>query len=136
MVSWRGATCSLARDRRRITSAGDSKISNADLLWKVAYPDSVDDTDKVKHAYNAQGQEIWKKDQAGNIVEFDYDTSGRQTHRRVSTLDGDFDGAVRRISTVFDSLGRASTVTQYDNATVGSGSVVDQVKYSFDGWGN
>ena len=26
-------------------------------------------------------------------------------------------------------------VTQYDNATVASGSVVDEVMYSFDGWG-
>jgi hypothetical protein len=43
---------------------------------------------------------------------------------------------VRRISTVYDSLSRTSTVTQYENATVGSGSVVNQVAYTYDGWGN
>lgn len=30
----------------------------------------------VTYAYNAQGQKIWAKDQAGNITETDYDTGG------------------------------------------------------------
>ncbi len=118
------------------TSAGDSKISSGHLLQKVTYPDSANSDDVVKHAYNAQGQEIWKKDQAGNIQELSYDTRGRPTQRRVTTLDADFDGAVRRVSTSYNSRGQRELVTQYDNATVGSGSVVDEVKFGYDGWGN
>jgi RHS repeat-associated protein len=115
-------------------SAGDSKIGTGHLLQKVTYPDSVDSNDVVKFAYNAQSQEIWKRDQAGNVIETDYATSGRQTHRRITTLAGGFDGAVRRISTTYDGLARTQLVTQYDNATVGSGSVIDEVKYTWSDW--
>jgi RHS repeat-associated protein len=117
------------------TSAGDSKIATGHLRQKATYPDSSGGTDVVTFAYNAQSQQIWKKDQAGNIIETDFDTAGRETHQRVTTLDADFDGAVRRISTTYNSSGFRELVTQYDNATVGSGSVVDEIKYSFDGWG-
>ena len=47
-----------------------------------------------------------------------------------------FDEDILRITLGYDSTGRLETATQYDNATVGSGTVQDQVKYSFDGWGN
>jgi len=117
-------------------SAGDSKIETGHLLQKVQYPDSSGGTDVVTFAYNAQGQTIWKKDQEGNILEWDFDDSGREEHERVTTLDADFDGDVRRISTAYDSMGRRSTVIQYDNATVGSGSATDGVAFSYDDWGN
>jgi RHS repeat-associated protein len=117
-------------------SAGDSKIATGHLLQKVQYPDSSGGTDVVTFAYNAQSQQIWTKDQAGNVIETDYDDSGRQTHRRITTLASGFDGAVRRISTTYDNLGRRQLVTQYDNATAGSGSVVDEVKYTYEDWGN
>ncbi|MBK8180821.1 MAG: hypothetical protein IPK67_18400 [Planctomycetes bacterium] len=45
-----------------------------------------------------------------------------------------FDTAVLRIETAYTALGQVETVTQYDAAS--SGSVVDQVKYLYDGWGN
>ncbi|MCP3994052.1 MAG: hypothetical protein GY722_03165, partial [bacterium] len=116
-------------------SAGDSKIGTGHLLQKIQYPDSSGGTDVVTFAYNAQGQQIYKKDQAGNVIETDFDDSGREEHRRVTTLDGDFDGDVRRISTTYDDLGRRELITQYDNATVGNGSVTDEVKYTYEGWG-
>jgi RHS repeat-associated protein len=116
-------------------SAGDSKIATGHLLHIATYPDSAGGGDVVTFAYNAQSQQIWKKDQSGNIIETDFDTAGRETHRRISTLDGDFDGAVRRISRTYNSRGMPELVTQYDNATVGSGSVVDQVKFSYESWG-
>ena len=118
------------------TSAGDSKIATGHLLQKVTYPDSSGSTDVVTSAYNAQSQEMWKKDQAGTIHEFDFDTRGRKTQDRVTTLASGFDGAVRRIATTYDGLGRTELVTQVDNATVGSGTVVDEVKYTYEGWGN
>ncbi len=117
-------------------SAGDSKIQTGHLLQKVQYPDSSGGTDVVTFAYNAQNQQIWTKDQEGNIIETDFDDSGRQTHKRITTLDADFDGAVRRISTTYNNRGQRELVTQYDNATVGSGSVVDEVKFTYEDWGN
>lgn len=80
------------------TSAGESKFAAGNLLQKVTYPDSGSGTDVVTYAYNAQGQLIWQKDQAGNVIEFDYDDSGRREHQRVTTLAGGFDNAVLRIT--------------------------------------
>jgi RHS repeat-associated protein len=117
-------------------SAGDSKIGTGHLLKKITYPDSVSGSDEVNFAYNAQNQEIWKGDQGGNVIETDYDTLGHQTQKRVTTLGSGFDGAILRMASTFDSLGRASEVVQYDNATVGSGTAQDGVKYSYDDWGN
>ena len=132
------------------TTAGtpsQMKISSGHLLRAVKYPDSTntgttsahiasDSSDVVSFAYDAQGREVYKKDQGGNIIETDYDENGRATQKRVTTLGSGFDGAVRRIMTTYDALGRTSLVTQYDNATVGSGSVVDEVGYTYDEWGN
>ncbi|MCP3937896.1 MAG: hypothetical protein GY708_21315, partial [Actinomycetia bacterium] len=110
-------------------------IATGHLLQKTQYPDSSGGSDVVALAYNAQGQRIYKKDQAGNVIEMDFDDSGREEHQRVTTLDADFDGDVRRISTTYDDLGRRELITQHDNATVGSGSVTDEVKYTYEGWG-
>lgn len=40
------------------------------------------------------------------------------------------------MSTTYDALGRVEEVTQFDNATVGSGSEVNGYKHTYDGWGN
>jgi len=107
---------------------------------KVIYPPQsggqAEADRRTSYAYNAQGQQIWMKDAATNITEYDYDDSGRRTQQRLSTLDtANFDGAVRRIATTYDSLGRTQLVTQYDNATVGSGTVTDEVKFTYEDWG-
>ncbi|MCH8342427.1 MAG: RHS repeat-associated core domain-containing protein [Planctomycetes bacterium] len=117
-------------------SAGDSKIATGHLLQKVQYPDSSGGTDVVTFAYNAQVQQIWTKDQEGNVTETDYDHAGRQTHRRITGLATGFDGAIRRISTTYDNLGRRQLVAQHDKATVGSGTIVDEVKFTYEDWGN
>ncbi|MCK4873242.1 MAG: hypothetical protein KAS72_10995 [Phycisphaerales bacterium] len=116
-------------------SPGPSEFAAGHLLRSVQYPDSGGGTDLVTFAYNALSQQIYAKDQAGNIIEMDYDDLGRIEHRRVTTLANGFDGAVRRITWDYTDRGQVETATQYDNATVGSGSVVDEVKYTFDDWG-
>jgi RHS repeat-associated protein len=117
-------------------SLPNSKISSNMLLASVQYPDSSGGSDLVTYAYNAKGQQIATTDQLGTVTETTYDTAGRATDKRLTTVAGSLDSSVRRISTAFDSRGMISTVTQYDNAAVGSGSVIDQVKYTYDGWGN
>ena len=37
--------------------------------------------------------------------------------------------------TTYDILGRREMITSYDNPTVGSGSVVNQVQFSYDDFG-
>ncbi len=115
---------------------GPSKFDSGRLLRQIKYPDSSGGTDVVLFAYNALGQQIWSRDQEQNIFQTDYDAVGREEHRRVTTLDAAFDNSVLRITTAYDDLGRIDTVTQYDHATVGSGAIVDEVKYTYDGWGN
>ncbi len=117
------------------TSAGDSKIATGHLLQKVQYPDSASAADAVTFAYDAQGEMIWTKDQVGRVMEYDYDDSGRRTHERVTTSGG-FDTAILRLSTTYDNHGRVNLVSSYDNATVGSGTVQNQVQYAYDDWGN
>ena len=95
----------------------------------------------VTHAYNAQGQEIWKQDQAGNVLQLDYDLSGRLIARKATTIDADFDDEVQLIQTTYDGLGRRETVTQrastsVDGSGIANGTILDQVKYVYDGWGN
>ncbi len=118
-----------------VDSPGASNFASNRLLREAQYPDKASASDVVRNAYDVQGGTTWTQDQAGNVFEMVMDASGRQTHRRVSTLATGFDGAVRRISTTYDDLGRRSLVTQYDNATVGSGSVVDEVQFTYDDWG-
>jgi len=118
------------------TSPGDSLIASGSLLQKVTYPDSSGGSDVVTFAYNAPGQLIWQSDQAGNIIETDFDASGRETHRRATNIASGFDDTVKRISTIYDSHGRTELVTSWDNEVAGSGSVLNEIKYAFDGWGN
>ena len=51
----------------------------------------------------------------------------------VKTADG-FSDWVERIAWAYDSLSRVSTVTQYDDPT--AGNVVNEVKNTYDDWGN
>src|SRR5262249_14111082 len=52
-----------------------------------------------------------------------------------TTVASGYDTAIKRIATTFDSLGRTSEIVQYDNATVGSGTAQDGIKYTYDDWG-
>jgi len=125
------------------TSLSDSDIARSDLLRAVIYPDS-DDTgatgvppvlsdgadstyDRVEHKYNRQGEVTETKDQNETVHVYDYDKLGRQIHDRVTTLGTNIDGAVRRISTTYEVHGQIEKITSHDNATVGSGNVVNEV---------
>lgn len=117
-----------------------SAIASGHLLREVIYPpqtggqSAADRT--VTYAYNVQGEQVWTRDQAGNVVQTDYDTAGRETHRRALNVATGFDGAVKRISTTYLTRGMVDRVTQYDNASPGSGAIIDDVRITYDDWGN
>ena len=118
----------------------DSRISSNDLVPMVKYPDPTTGApggtdDQESFAYNAQGQVIWRKDPLGTEHVLEYDDRGRLIHDRVTTLGTGIDGAVRRISWTYGALDRPENVTSYDNATVGSGNVVNEIQYEYDKFG-
>ena len=83
--------------------------------------------DRVEFLYNRVGERIGKRDQNGTIHTYEYDNLGRLLHDRITTLAAGVDGAVRRISTVYDVVGNVKSVTSYDN----SDNVVNEVMYEF-----
>ena len=121
-------------------------IYRNDLLAAEMYPDSDDlenssgilqngtdgIADRVEFQYNRVGELVWKKDQNGSIHSYEFDNLGRLLHDRVTTLAGGVDSSVRRISTSYTVDGQVSAITSYNSATVGSGSVVNEIKYEYD----
>ena len=125
------------------------KVSTGHLLRAVKYPDSTNsgttqadidltpgttDDDVVSYAYNAQGEEIYKMDQEGNVLESVYDDSGKRTIQKATTIISGYDDAVKRVESGYDGLGRTSSIVQYDATS--SGSATDGVAYTYDDWGN
>ena len=128
------------------TTLADSDVARKDLLRAEIYPDSDDVAnplgngadgiyDRVEYKYNRQGERTEKKDQNGTVHAFVFDNLGRLLHDRVTTLGTEIDGAVRRTSTTYEVRGMREKVTSYDNATVGSGSVVNEVVYEYNDLG-
>jgi RHS repeat-associated protein len=120
-------------------STSDSDVARADLVKAMIYPDSDDAAwplgsggddayDRVEFRYNRQGQLKEKKDQAGTTHSYDYDKLGRWTQDRVTAFGTNIDQAVKRIGRTFEPRGRIEKVTSYDNATVGSGNVVNEIQ--------
>ena len=64
----------------------------------------------------------------------DYDKLGRLQHDRVTTLGSGVDGTVRRITRSYEVRGLLQNLTSYDNATAGSGTVVNDVQYAYNGF--
>jgi len=73
-------------------------------------------------------------DLSANVIEQTYDTAGRITAKAATTIISGFDTNVQRIEMGYLSRGLTDTVTQYDDDV--SGSVLNQVKYTYDEWGN
>ncbi|MBM4091636.1 MAG: hypothetical protein FJ276_19745, partial [Planctomycetes bacterium] len=121
------------------------EIYRNDVLRAEIYPDSDDTTslgngtdgtyDRIEYTVNIQGDRLDRKDQNGTIHAYDYDKMGRVTHDRVTTLGTGVDGAVRRVSTTFDIRALREKITTNDNATVGSGNVVNEVVFEYNDLG-
>ncbi|MEP3896377.1 MAG: RHS repeat-associated core domain-containing protein [Rhodopirellula bahusiensis] len=117
------------------TTLLDSAIASSQLLRREIYPDSTGTSDSVSYTYNRQGQRTSLTDQNASTRQYNYDELGRQTQDRVTTLGAGVDGAVRRVERSYNVRGNLSAVTCYNNATVGSGAIVNQVTRQYDGFG-
>ena len=59
------------------------------------------------------------------------DVFGMNLHYRITDFGGGVDGLVRRISIGYNASGQIKSVTSYNNATVGNGSTLNEVKYEY-----
>ncbi len=123
-----------------------------DVLVAEIYPDS-DDTytpgnpagsklgngtdatyDRVEYTYDYSSRKLTWKLPLTTLHTYNYDSVGRLLSDVATTLGSGVNGAVRRIEYGYDDLSRALTVSSY-SATSG-GTLRNQVRYSYDGWGN
>lgn len=124
----------------------DSAIARNNLLRAVIYPDSDDAADplgdglngvydRMEHAYNRQGELVSTKDQNETLHVYEFDKLGRMIHDRVIEVGGGIDASVRRISTSYEVRGLPETITSYDSPVAGAGSVVNEVRFVFNDFG-
>ena len=129
------------------TTLADSGIASTTLLRAKIFPDSDDASnplgnggdgiyDRIEYSYDRQGGMVSLLDQNQTRHDYDYDLLGRVIHDRVAVLGSGVDGAVRRISMTYDALGRRAKVTSWNNSSVGSGTVVNEVEFTYDDFGN
>lgn len=115
---------------------------NADRVTNTIYPDSSDTTssgsDQVKVTYNTDGTPSQRTDQRGTVIAYSYDNLRRPQSQKVTTLGGSTDGAVRSLTTKYDSLGRVSQETSHGNQTDDPDNTTDienQVVFTYNDLG-
>jgi len=57
-----------------------------------------------------------------------------RTADRITTVGTGIDNAILRISTSFEVRGLVQNLTSFNNATVGSGSIVNDVQFAYNGF--
>jgi len=123
------------------TTLSDSNVASNALLRAIIYPDSNDPvsplsgTDHVEFKYNRFGEIKEKKDQLQTVHLYEYDLLGRQVQDRVTVLGTGVDGTVRRISRTYEVRGLPEKISSYDNATVGSGAIVNETQKVYNNFG-
>ena len=113
-------------------------IARNDLLQAKVYPDGAvpPSADCVTYEYNRLGELTQQADQAGTVHAFRFDKLGRLLHDCVSLPENShIDNAVLRISRTYNERGLLASVTSWDNATVGNGSILNQVTREYNVFG-
>ncbi|MCC6680525.1 MAG: hypothetical protein IT445_06440 [Phycisphaeraceae bacterium] len=126
-------------------------VKSNTLLRAIIYPDSDDTSgsgsisnggdstyDRIELTYYADGSLETRKDSREAVHTYVYDDAGRLIHDRITSLGRsaeNVEGSVLRISRTYEARGLLESVASYDNATVGSGSVLNEVVYEYDGLG-
>eukprot|EP00456_Euglypha_rotunda_P092145 TRINITY_DN96_c2_g4_i2.p1 TRINITY_DN96_c2_g4~~TRINITY_DN96_c2_g4_i2.p1 ORF type:complete len:480 (+),score=98.55 TRINITY_DN96_c2_g4_i2:574-2013(+) len=117
------------------TTLANSDIATSNLKRTETYADSVGGSDQIQYSYNRRGEVKQVTDQNGTVHVFERDNLGRMIHDRVTVLGTGVDGTVRRISITYDVLGRKSKITSWNNASVGSGDIVNEVLFVYNNFG-
>lgn len=111
-------------------------VARNDQLKSKLYPLDVDATGQVirqtTYTYDRQGRATGSTGSTGTTHAYVLDKLGRMLHDRATALGTGIDGAVRRISLEYNARGLMTKVGSYDDATVGSGTLVNEVARSYD----
>ncbi len=91
--------------------------------------------DRVEYTYNRQGERTTKKDQNETVHAFAYDLLGRPIEDRVTAVGSGVDNEVRRIATRYTVRGQVETITSYDDPAVGTGTILNEVRYVYNPFG-
>jgi RHS repeat-associated protein len=120
-----------------VSPSTGSTIASNDLMAETRYPDPVTGqpsaTERDTYTSNALGERTSFTDRAGTTHTYAYDVTGRQTTDAITALGTGVDGAVRRIESAYDALGRVTVVTSFDAPT--AGTAVNQVTRGYNGFG-
>jgi RHS repeat-associated protein len=120
-----------------VTTAGGSTINSNDILAATEYPDPStglpSTSQKESYTVDGLGERISLSDRNGNVHSYTFDILGRLTADAVTTLGTGVDGAVRRITTAYDTGGRPYLYTSYDSAS--GGNIVNQVQQVYNSLG-
>ncbi|MBB5036796.1 RHS repeat domain-containing protein [Prosthecobacter dejongeii] len=111
------------------TTLVSSEVARSDLAVSKTY--SNGQTERM--TYNRQGELAGYKDPNGNVHAYRRDKLGRLIDDGITTLAPGVDGLVRRISTTYDSRGRVEYLTSGSEPGPGAGSVVNQVRLTYNG---
>jgi len=114
------------------TTLDDSDIAASTLMRKEVYPDSVGEDDAIIFAYNRQSQVTTRTDQNSTVHRYDYDPLGRMTQDRITLAGNGIDDEVLRIGMTYEVRGLRQKITSYDNATIGSGTVLNEVQSEYN----
>ena len=114
------------------TTLSSSGVANTLLKTFEIYPDSVGGSDQMAFTYNRQSQVTTLADQSGTVHTYTFDILGRLIDDGITTVGTGLDTAVLRIATVYEVRGLVQNITSYDNATVGSGSVVNDIQRAYN----
>jgi len=116
------------------SGGGGSDLNSNLLLYAIEYPEDTSSS-RVQMKYNRLGQVTERKDQNDTVRSFDFDKLGRPVQDRVTTFGTGVVNTIKRIATEYEARGMVSKVTSYDNATVGSGTVQNQVEFAYNDFG-
>ena len=105
-----------------------SDVARNDVIVGKQYPTGESSTFTV----NRQSEQKNETQPNGTIHAYIRNKVGQILHDAVTALGTDVDGSVRRISTTYNNRGLEETVTSWDDATTGSGAVVNEVKWDYD----
>jgi RHS repeat-associated protein len=109
----------------------DSGVASNLLLKAKVTPNGK----KISYSFSRQGEVLTATDDNGTVHSYDYDGLGRRIQDRVTTLGLGINGAVRRISYSYNALGVVENISSWNSAVVDSGSLINQVLKTFNGFG-
>ena len=114
------------------TVLSNSAVASTLLKTFEIYPDSAGGSDQKAFTYNRQNEVTTLADQNGTVHTYTFDLLGRMIDDGITTVGTDVDTAILRIALTYEVRSLVKNITSYDNGTVGSGSVVNDVQRAYN----